>query len=826
MTTSMEDCDAEASLRETLKRLQLVVSCNTDAYFALDSEFRFLGISPLAHQLIFSDRPVEQLIGVGLWDAYPQGKMNEFYFQYHRAMREQVPVHFVAQSLIANRWFETHAYPHPDRLDVYILDITESRLAEQSRKQERVRLLRNRTDPVPSLVSYVDANFCFRMVNSSYAHWFGQPTAEVCGRPVAEVLGEEVWRRVRPHIEQALRGEAVTCEGRMCAQSAETRFVRVSYTPDRDKSGKVRGVVVLVNDITETKQTEEALRHSERMLVQAQRMAHVGSWELDLDNLDQVNKNHLRWSDESFRIFGYEPGRIEVTNELFFSRVHPDDREAIRRAVAQSLAEGIPYEVEHRILLPDGTQRIVHEWAELLTDAEGKPIRMLGTIQDVTEQKRGEEALKVADRRKDEFLATLAHELRNPLAAIGNAIHILEIAAGSAETVAKAREIMARQLQYLVRLVDDLLDVSRIMRGKIELRNVHTRLDLIVARAVEMVQAFLDAQRHELTVALPAEPLVVDVDPVRLEQVLVNLLTNAAKYTEQGGQIRLSVEREQDFAVLRVRDNGMGIATELLPNIFQPFVQGIHDGGRTQGGLGLGLAVVKKITEMHGGTVEAKSAGVGQGSEFIMRLPLPPRPRPALEPHPRDQKEAARPAPRHVLVVDDNADAADSLGMLLRLCGHNVQTVDSGAAALELAERQRPDIVFLELGMPGMDGYELARRLRKRFGAAPPLLVALTGWGQKEDYRRSQEAGFDVHLTKPAERAALLQLLAKAAGQDGWSGAAEPGSGRLEVIKVGVDQRNVADPAKDLADREAANRALGGDHSHEAEAGVDRGREP
>jgi PAS domain S-box-containing protein len=373
------------------------------------------------------------------------------------------------------------------------------------------------------------------------------------------------------------------------------------------------------------------------------------------------------------------------------------------------------------------------------------------------------QALRDTDRRKDEFLATLAHELRNPLAPIRNSLQILKMPHVDAETVERSRDMMERQLQHLVRLVDDLLDVSRVMRGKIELRKERVELAAVVARAVETVQAQMDSQHHELSVRLPPDSLPVDADPVRLAQVVGNLLTNAAKYTEPGGRIALTAERNGTTAILRVRDTGIGIAADMLPRIFELFVQVDPAATRAQGGLGIGLTLVKNLVEMHHGTIEARSAGLGQGSEFIVRLPL------ATQESAEEQAPEAgppvheTPAPTglHVLVVDDNQDAANSLAMLLRLQGHEVRVAYTGVTALEMAKGQAPDVVFLDIGMPGMDGYEVARRLRQQPGLENVVLAALTGWGQQEDRRRSARAGFRHHFVKPPEPKVVEEVLAQ-----------------------------------------------------------------
>jgi PAS domain S-box-containing protein len=368
--------------------------------------------------------------------------------------------------------------------------------------------------------------------------------------------------------------------------------------------------------------------------------------------------------------------------------------------------------------------------------------------------------LRDSDRRKDEFLATLAHELRNPLAPIRNALQILKMPRVDPETIERSREMMERQVHHLVRLVDDLLDVSRVMRGKIELRKERVEVASVFARAVETVQPLVDSRGHQLSVQLPTDSLIIDVDPVRLGQVVGNLLTNAAKYMEPNGHIWLTAEQVDGVAVLRVRDNGIGIAKEMLPRIFELFVQVDHASTKAQGGLGIGLTLVKNLVEMHNGTVEAYSEGLGRGSEFVIRLPIPTQQLEVDQPKADSSGDRIHPSGYRLLVVDDNQDAAMTLAMLLKLQGHEVQVAHSGPAAIEMTQTFSPDLVFLDIGMPGMDGYEVARRLRQQPSTEKVVLTALTGWGQKEDRRRTTEAGFDHHLVKPPDPKALENILA------------------------------------------------------------------
>lgn len=397
-------------------------------------------------------------------------------------------------------------------------------------------------------------------------------------------------------------------------------------------------------------------------------------------------------------------------------------------------------------------------------------------IRDITERSRlerqtQEQALALADqhRRKDEFLAMLSHELRNPLSPILNAVHLLRLQGGEGLIQRQARTVIERQVGQLARLVDDLLEVSRITSGKIRLRE--ERLDFlgVVERAVESARPLIDRRRHELSVSVPPEPIWLHADPTRLEQVVVNLLNNAAKYTEEGGQIRLSARQEGDEMVLRVRDTGVGIAPEILPHVFDLFTQADRSLDRSQGGLGIGLALVRNLVEMHRGTVDAWSPGLGRGSEFTVRLPV------LLSPASHAPNAPTPPAGQvagglRVLVVDDNEDAANMFAEVLGIWGHDVQRAYTGPIALEMAAAYRPDVVLLDIGLPGINGYEVARRLRQIPHLEGVTIIALTGYGQDSDRQLAKEAGFDEHLTKPVDLVEVEQLLTTLLSPSGSGG--------------------------------------------------------
>ena len=380
---------------------------------------------------------------------------------------------------------------------------------------------------------------------------------------------------------------------------------------------------------------------------------------------------------------------------------------------------------------------------------------------EVAERARAERALKEADRHKDEFLAMLAHELRNPLAPMLNAVQLMRMKPVTDQQLSWSRDVIERQLAHLTRLVDDLLDVARITRGRINLSREPIELGTLVARAVEIVQPLIQERGHQFTTEIPDGTLRVNADPLRLTQALGNVLGNAAKYTERQGHISLSVRRQGTEIDIRVRDNGIGIPAEVLPRIFDLFTRLDRRSDHPHSGLGIGLALVRRLLQMHDGTISAHSEGTGRGSEFVIRLPMLPETTQSVNGRQPATTADAPPVRRRILVADDNADALQTLATVLELSGHEVFSAANGSLALECAERHLPEVALLDIGMPLLDGYEVARRIRAQAWGKRITLVALTGWGQESDRRRSQEAGFDSHLVKPLDLGKLIQLLAR-----------------------------------------------------------------
>ncbi|WP_152050496.1 hybrid sensor histidine kinase/response regulator [Tautonia marina] len=629
-----------------------------------------------------------------------------------------------------------------------VLDVTERcRIEERLRSErERVQLV---ADAVPALMSYIDANACYVMNNRSYETWFALRRETVVGKHMSEVLGESAWKTLRPHVEMALAGNVVSYESEVPYRDGGTRWISATYTPDLGEGGLVRGFVAHVTDITERHLREEQLRESEARFRQlAEAMPQI-VWVAD--QAGQIRYLSRHWSE--YTGMPTEKGMGDQWVEC----VHRDDRPGMLSRWEEAIREGTPYRTEYRLRDKNGIDRWHLVRGVPVRDDAGRVVRWYGSITDIDEPKRLAEALQDADRRKDEFLATLAHELRNPLAPIRHAVALLRKQGPPDPELQAYRDVIDRQIGNMARLLDDLLDVSRITSNKLELRCETIDLASIVQMAVETSRPLIEAGGHELVVDLPSESIMLDADPTRLSQIFSNLLNNAAKYSDEAGRITLSVHQHEGQVDVSVRDTGIGIDAEHLSRIFEIFSQVEPALHRSQGGLGIGLALVRGLVQLHGGTVEARSDGPGAGSEFIVHLPLA---RPGARTTPTERtEEPATFAITRLLLVDDHLDSAQTLGKLLALSGLEVQVVHDGRSALSVIEPFQPEVVVLDIGLPDMDGYEVARQIRKQPGGASRTLIALTGWGQASDRLRSREAGFDTHLVKPVDPDELLDFL-------------------------------------------------------------------
>jgi PAS domain S-box-containing protein len=660
------------------------------------------------------------------------------------------------------RTLERDAAGRPVRTAGTLCDIAEWKhielsLAEREERlksEEALRQLQQEQelilDSVPALIWYKDTQNRILRVNQAVANSLGLPKAQIEGRHTAVFYPDEAERYYQDDLIVIRSGAPrLGIEEPYRLPSGERRWIRTDKVPLKDASGRVTRLLAMALDITEQKTIEAALRISQDDLNRAQTVARVGSWRLD------VHSNVLTWSAENHRIFGIALD-TPISYETFLSAVHPEDREAVDRAW-QAALQGAPYDIEHRAIV-DGQIKWVRERAELERGEHGELLGGFGTTQDITERKQVDEALRDADRRKDEFLAVLAHELRNPLASIQSATEILGLKDADGASLNWCREVIERQIQQLTRLVDDLLDISRISRGKIELHRESLAVVDIVRRAVETSRPLIAARQHRLDLKLPQERLYVNGDPIRLAQVLANLLNNAAKYTPPGGRIDLIVQREGDDAAIRVRDTGVGIPPAMLERVFEIFVQVNRSWERSPGGgLGVGLNLVKQIVALHGGSVAAHSAGEGKGAELVVRLPLGDRPLAATAPVP--DGSVAVPFRHRILVADDDTDAANSLALLLRVMGHEVLTASDGIEALEVAAGFKPELILMDLGMPRLNGYDACRRLREDPARSGVVIAAVTGWGQDQYQPATKAAGFDLHFVKPLGLPQLQHVL-------------------------------------------------------------------
>lgn len=516
----------------------------------------------------------------------------------------------------------------------------------------------------------------------------------------------------------------------------------------------------LLREADDHLETRRALEASEQRLRLALSAGQMGVWEWD------IARGKLYWDETERRLFGLS-AEAHVDGEVFYAAVHPDDRAALHENMrARIAAEGGRLATEFRVQRPDGTVRWIAARSDVQRDAAGRAVRVTGVNYDVTETKEAERRLRESDRRKTLFLATLAHELRNPLAPILTSIEVLRRApAGMPQ--GPTLDVLDRQVRLMRRLVDDLLELSRVAEGKIELRRAPVTLRSVVDTALETVDPIIRSLGRNLVVHLPAAPVTLHADPVRLAQALSNLLNNAAKFTRPNGRIELAATLEGGTVAIAVRDDGVGLAPAMRERIFEPFVQAapaLAGQGSHTGGLGVGLSLVRKLVELHGGSVSAASDGPGRGAVFTVRLPVATTAQAIVAS--RDEPVAPGEAPslaERALVVDDNRDAADSLATLVSALGVTTRCAYDGVSALREADGFRPDVVFLDIGMPDIDGYAVARELRRRPGGERLLVAAVTGWGQPADRTRAREAGFDRHFVKPIDEAAVRATLADAA---------------------------------------------------------------
>jgi PAS domain S-box-containing protein len=593
-----------------------------------------------------------------------------------------------------------------------------------------------------------------RSWNAGAERIFGYKAEEAIGKPITLIIPPELLDEEKSILARLAAGERIEhYETVRLAKDGRRLNISLTVSPIRDAEGRIVGASKVARDVTERKWAEETLRASELRFRTLTSHAPVGIFLADREGRCLfVNE---RWCEMA----GLSPE--EALGQGWARALHPDDKERVFQEWQAAVEEGRLFAGEYRFQTPQGRVTWLEGNAIGLRDPAGRCCNeYIGTLSDITERRAAVESLKEADRRKDEFVALLAHELRNPLAPLRNGLRVMRLAAGDAEAVAQMRDIMDRQLSHMVRLVDDLLDVSRISRNNMELRRARVPLAEVVSSALETARPAIEAAGHVLTVSLPPEPVLLDADLTRLAQVFGNLLNNSAKYTERGGHIWLTATREGGLAVVAVKDDGIGIPAAALPNIFDIFSQVDRSIERTTGGLGIGLALVKGLVEMHGGTVEAASPGKGKGSTFTVRLPLARSREESSPGAPAEERPAVSPAKRRILVVDDNRDSALSMATMLRLLGNEVRTANDGSDGVKQAEEFRPQVILMDIGMPRLNGYEATRLIREQPWGGEMKVIALTAWsGQDVDPAKSKESGCDGHLVKPVNLADLENLL-------------------------------------------------------------------
>ncbi len=588
---------------------------------------------------------------------------------------------------------------------------------------------------------------------------YGYTVAEALGQHVSMFIPRERRAEEAEALARLRRGEDVE-HFETERQTKDGRRVSVSLrlSPIRDATGQVIGASKMARDITWEKAARQELIASEERLRFTLEATQVGQWDLDL--VTDRAKRSLRHD----QIFGYTALLPEWGFETFLKHVHPEDRASVVQSFKRALAEGKVWDIDCRVIRVDLSERWISAKGTVYRSVDGRPLRMSGLVMDITERKRTEGALRqsavelsVADRRKNEFLAMLGHELRNPLSALSLGLELVDRAPAGSTRTHELHAMMGRQAKHMGVLLEQLLDIARVIAGKIELSRSSVDLTDVVRGAAEMVRPLVESKRHDLRLTLPNEPVFVWGDPNRLTQVVENLLTNAAKYTEDGGQISLTIDAAETEVRIIIRDSGTGMSAELLPHIFEVFTQEPRTLDRSKGGLGLGLSLVRRLVEMHGGDVRASSPGVGLGSEFVVTLPRSREGRRADDAGASARARFGQVPSRRVLVVDDQGDAGETLACLLEAEGHKAMAVDSGAAALAAFDSFEPEVVLLDLGMPEMDGYEVARRLRAEHADKKVLLIAITGY--QSDEARLKQAGFDQHLIKPPDTAKLSTWL-------------------------------------------------------------------
>ncbi|WP_051241969.1 hybrid sensor histidine kinase/response regulator [Azohydromonas australica] len=634
--------------------------------------------------------------------------------------------------------------------------------APHSEAEERFRAM---ADNAPVLVWQADAQGAVFM-NTQYTCFLGRPQQQLLGMGWTEALHpEDADGYVSAYLDAFKQRQRFEAQFRFRRFDGEYRWLKSIGEPYYEADGRFVGYIGSSFDIADVKQAQEVLRQSQLWFERLADTAPTIVWVTDPGG--RCTFLSRRWHEFT----GQSPQHALGFGWL--DAVHPQDRPAADARFRDALAQRGAFELDYRLRRADGSWRWCIDMGVPRIGTDGVFLGHVGNVIDITERKLAEltnadlsRALQGVDQRKNQFLATLAHELRNPLTPLRTGLHIVRTAPGS-ETAGKVLQIMERQVEHLVRLIDDLMDVSRIARQRLELRRRRLDLRTVVDSAAEANAGVFEARGQTLSVSCAPQPLWVEADDVRVAQVVSNLLVNASKYSPTGSEVELSLQCAAGSALIKVKDKGIGIAPQHLEAVFDMFASLDQQGGRIQSGLGIGLALTRRLVEMHGGRVWAESAGQDQGSSFFVELPLAQLQSPDAGPDP-EAKDGRTPSapPRRVLITDDNVDAAQTLATALAMAGHEVRTASDGEGALQAAASFLPEVVVLDIGMPGLSGYDVARRLRQEPSLSKAYLVALTGWGSWEDQQRALEAGFDVHVTKPASAEHIEHLITAAANRE------------------------------------------------------------
>jgi PAS domain S-box-containing protein len=775
----MELAEANRERRETLQalrsskaRISRILESITDIFYSLDRKWRFTDVNRQAESRLRRTR--DELIGKVIWDIFPSAVGSPLYANLHKAVQTNIPVHFeLVSSLIPGAWFEAHAYPSQSGLSVYLRDITERKEGEAGR-----RLLASIVESSDDAIISKDLDGVINSWNKGAERLFGYTADEMLGRPVMILIPEGRFDE-EPAILAAIRsGRSVEHYETIRKRKDGTLLdISLSVSPIKDEFGTIIGASKIGHNITERKKAQEDIQF-QASLLNAVEQAVIAT---------DLKGNIIYWNSFAEQLYGWPSQEVIGSNVLDI--IPALASKEVAEQIFEYLQEGRSWTGELLVQRRDGS-----EFHAVVTDSpifnkQGALIGVVGVSTDVTEAKRAEkertellerersarEEAEAANRLKDEFLATLSHELRNPLNVV---IGYSEILRRSEDTknsfVGKAAEVIRRNALAQSQLVSDLLDLSRLQMGKLAIVRQPISLSTIIADAIETVRNEAEAKNVSLNFKTGKESLIVDGDPVRLGQIAWNLLNNAVKFTPAIGQIKISLSDDSSGALLVVEDTGQGIPPEFIPHVFEIFRQADASSSRRQGGLGIGLALVKQLAELHGGRVKAESEGIGKGARFSVWLPL--RQLPVSTVPSEKEKQVGGLDHKFILVVDDSRETTDMLGRLLQMEGALVQTARSGAEALALAAECTFDLVISDISMPVMDGYELLRKLREMPSMNNVPALALTGFGRISDVNRARDEGFAEHFTKPLDIDGLLRTVEKLTHSNGDSTASEPRS--------------------------------------------------